>query len=112
MFVSAYQKYSVAIIGDMGVGKTSIIKRHAWGRFDGEYFSTIEDFYTTMVKIEKTSMLSEKENQWCELDIVDTAGMEEFKKVRDVAIQGKDAYIFVYSLKQPSSISKLSDHLS
>ena len=112
MIVSALKKFTVAIIGEAGVGKTSIIKRHIFGRFDAEYLSTIEDFYTTLVKADVSSLKNFNEDRWYELDIVDTAGMEEFKKVRDVAVQDKDAYIFIYSLRDPSSIFKLSEQLS
>ena len=65
-----------------------------------------------MIKANYSSAKSPNEDRWYELDIVDTAGMEEFKKVRDLAVQGKDAYIYIYSLKEPSSIFKLSDQLS
>ncbi len=50
MFVSKNTKLNIALIGDSGVGKTAIMNRHISQRFIREYSSTIEDFYTTLVK--------------------------------------------------------------
>ena len=41
--------FTVAVIGDSGVGKTSIITRYMFSKFSGDYSSTIEDFYSTVV---------------------------------------------------------------
>ena len=121
MLVSKNTKLSVAIIGDSGVGKSAIMNRQIAHKFEDAYSSTIEDFFTTMVKrtvapvksdsqIENTTT-AHTEDQWLELDIVDTAGMDELKKVRDTAIKDKDAYIFVYSLTSKQSILKLHEFL-
>lgn len=52
------------------------------------------------------------EDHWYELDIVDTAGIDELKKVRDLALKNKDAYIYVYSLTSLKSQDKLADFLN
>jgi GTPase SAR1 family protein len=48
--------YTVAFIGDSGVGKTSIITRHMFSKFTNDYNSTIEDFYSTIVKLNHTEV--------------------------------------------------------
>jgi len=48
--------FTVAVIGDSGVGKTSIITRYMFSKFSGDYSSTIEDFYSTVVKINNSEV--------------------------------------------------------
>lgn len=49
-------KLNVAFIGDSGVGKTSIITRYIFSKFSREYSSTIEDFHSTIVRLNSTSI--------------------------------------------------------
>ncbi len=45
------QKFSVALLGESGVGKTALITRYIFSKFSGNYSSTIEDFYSTLVRV-------------------------------------------------------------
>ncbi len=51
------------------------------------------------------------DDHWYELDIVDTAGIDELKNLWDLAIKNKDTFIFVYSLTSLSSQEKLIEYL-
>lgn len=46
-----WNKFSVAVIGDSGVGKTSLITRYIFTKFSSDYHSTIEDFYSIKIKL-------------------------------------------------------------
>jgi small GTP-binding protein len=107
MFVSKHTKCSIAIIGDSGVGKSSILCRHIHSKFNAEYTSTIEDFYTTMAKVKGT----DADDKWYELDIVDTAGLDEFQNVRQNSLCRKDGFVFVYDITSPSSFMKVHEFL-
>ena len=48
-------KYTVAIIGDSGVGKTALVNRYLFQKFEKNHSSTIEDFYQTSVKLNSDS---------------------------------------------------------
>ncbi|CDW73137.1 rab family gtpase [Stylonychia lemnae] len=108
-----YQKFNVAILGESGVGKTQIITRNLFSKFSNDYSSTIEDFYSTLVRLNSNvstsqvlrnsnttsqfnNSLDQIDNQLYKLNIVDTAGLEEFQGVRDHSLCQKDGYIFVY----------------
>lgn len=47
---------SIAFIGESGVGKTSIITRHMFSKFTSDYSSTIEDFYSTIVRVNNSEI--------------------------------------------------------
>ncbi len=65
---------AIALIIYPGVGKSSIVLRFVTDTFTDEYLPTIEDCYRKTVHINgKTS----------HLDILDTAGQEEFSSARD-----------------------------
>ena len=67
------QCYKIALLGDTQVGKSSIACRFVFRKFSWEYTSTIEDIYTKRITVDF-------ENS--ELEILDTAGMEEFRMVK------------------------------
>ncbi len=48
--------FTIAFIGESGVGKTSIITRHMFSKFTNDYSSTIEDFYSTMVRVNSSDV--------------------------------------------------------
>ena len=60
---------SIAVIGDSGVGKTSLLTQFIFSKFNPHYSSTIEDLYHTSLPLN---------DQTYTLDIVDTPGLDEF----------------------------------
>jgi small GTP-binding protein len=67
----------VVLIGKMGAGKTSLVKRFIFDEFDGKSCSTIGAAYTSR-KIDKHTVMS----------IWDTAGMERFNSLVPTYIRG------------------------
>jgi Ras-related protein M-Ras len=55
---------------------------------------TIEDSYIQHTEID---------NQWCILDVLDTAGQEEFSAMREQYMRKGDAFLLVYSVTDKSS---------
>jgi GTPase KRas protein len=63
------------VLGGGGVGKSALTIRLVTDNFlDGEYDPTIEDSYRKQVMIDEETAL---------LDILDTAGQEEFNSMQD-----------------------------
>jgi len=81
----------VVVLGDAGVGKTSVVKQYVNGKFDKEYKPTIgADFLTTDVTIPDRRLL--------QLQIWDTAGQERFKSIAVSFYRGADACVLVYDI--------------
>lgn len=83
-------KLKYIILGDAGVGKTSIIKRQSEDIFSNTYMSTIGVDYIN-IKIN---------NQDYNLNIAvwDTAGQEKFKNIVNVYYRGITAALIVYDI--------------
>ena len=82
-------EYKVIIVGAGGVGKSAITVQFIQNYFIIDYDPTIEDSYRKQVKID---------NKVCFLDILDTAGQEEYTAMRDHYIRNGQGFIIVYSL--------------
>ena len=66
--------YKICVLGDGGVGKTALTIQLCSNHFVEEYDPTIEDSYRKQVAVDGVA---------CLLDIMDTAGQEEYSALRD-----------------------------
>ena len=69
--------------------------------FTDEYLSTIEDSYRKVVLYQGVSL---------SLEILDTAGQEEFHSARDGWVREGNAFILVYSVTSENSFLEIEDH--
>ncbi|CAF1103296.1 unnamed protein product [Brachionus calyciflorus] len=90
-------KYKIILLGSGGVGKSALTQRFIHGSFSEGYDPTIEDCYQKNIEVN---------NETCQLEILDTAGTEQFSSMRDVYIKSGDAFVIVYSI---NSISTFND---
>lgn len=79
----------IAVIGPGGVGKSAITVQYVQGRFLVDYDPTIEDAHRKQVVIDGQSWM---------LDILDTAGQEDYTVLRGQWMQEKEGFIMVYSV--------------
>jgi len=77
----------IAILGFRGVGKSSLTKRVVGGEFSKTYQPTIISTYTRDMEIERVVF---------HLDIVDTAGQDEYSQLPKEASIGVHGYVLVY----------------
>jgi GTPase KRas protein len=75
------------VLGDGGVGKTALTIQLCSNHFVEEYDPTIEDSYRKQVVIDDES---------CLLEILDTAGQEEFTALRDQWIRDCEGFVLIY----------------
>ena len=89
----------IILLGESGVGKTSIINRYLNNEFASESLSTLGS-YTSKKEIikNKTKYL---------LDIWDTSGQEQYHSITNLFINGSDIVILVYSIDSKSSFTGL-----
>lgn len=91
-------KYKIVFLGDMSVGKTSIINQFMYGTFDSTHQPTIGiDF------LSKTMYLDDRTIR---LQLWDTAGQERFRSLIPSYIRDASAAVVVYDLSnRPSYLS-------
>ena len=89
----------IILLGDTGVGKTSIINRFINSKFDPFNENTIVSTFSTK-EIIKNDVLY-RMNLW------DTMGQEKYKSITDIFIKGSNIVILVYSVDSLTSLENL-----
>jgi len=82
-------EYRIVVVGAGGVGKSALTVRFIQGTFVQKYDPTIEDSYRKQVEIDAKA---------CMLDIMDTAGQEEYSALRDQYMKTGEGFVLVYSI--------------
>ncbi|KAL5006344.1 hypothetical protein ScPMuIL_015150 [Solemya velum] len=81
--------YKLVVVGDGGVGKSALTIQFFQKMFVQDYDPTIEDSYIQHTEID---------GRWCILDVLDTAGQEEFSAMREQYMRKGDGFLLVYSV--------------
>mmetsp|Transcript_14376 Transcript_14376/g.36710 ORF Transcript_14376/g.36710 Transcript_14376/m.36710 type:complete len:190 (+) Transcript_14376:229-798(+) len=87
-------EYRIVVVGAGGVGKSALTVRFIQGNFVEKYDPTIEDSYRKLVEVDGNA---------CMLDIMDTAGQEEYSALRDQYMKTGQGFILVYSITTMTS---------
>eukprot|EP00727_Mastigamoeba_balamuthi_P010897 m51a1_g643 putative ras-related protein rab-7a (209) ;mRNA; f:176870-177975 len=91
----------VVILGDSGVGKTSLMNQYVNKEFSAHYRATIgADFLTRPIEIDGYNVT---------LQIWDTAGQERFQSLAMAFYRGADCCVLVYDLNVPRSFENLEN---
>ena len=93
----------VVLIGESGVGKTSIISRYMHNTFSATVGSTPGANFTT-----KTIFLKE-ENQSIKYEIWDTAGQEKYRSLAKVFYKNASVCVLVYEITRRTSFDELKN---
>lgn len=94
------RKFRCVFLGDISVGKTSIINRYTADSFDRQYQATIGiDFLTTLLQLEDRTV---------RLLLWDSAGQERFRSIVPSYIRNTDAAIVVYDVCSRESFNNTS----
>ncbi|CAF0904232.1 unnamed protein product [Rotaria sordida] len=89
----------VIVLGDSGVGKTSLMGQFVLHKFSNQYKATIgADFLTKEVQID---------DRLVTMQIWDTAGQERFQSLGVAFYRGADCCILVYDVTSPNSFKSL-----
>lgn len=89
----------VVVLGDSGVGKTSLTQRWVKGRFSNKYKATIgADTMTKEVEVDGKRVT---------LLLWDTAGQERFQSLGVSFYRGSDACVLVYDITSEESFESL-----
>jgi small GTP-binding protein len=91
--------YKVVMVGDFGVGKTSLIRRFVENSFSEDYLSTIG------VSISKKLLPSSTIMLW------DIEGHTEFKPIHKQYLLGAKAFMIVADLSREETLSSIKNHI-
>ncbi|CAD5117792.1 DgyrCDS6544 [Dimorphilus gyrociliatus] len=86
--------YKMVVIGDGAVGKSALTIQFFQRMFVEEYDPTIEDMYVKHAVVDGEN---------CVLDVLDTAGQEEYSAMREQYMSQGDGYLLVYSVTDERS---------
>jgi small GTP-binding protein len=98
-----YLTCKVVLIGESGVGKTSIIQRYINNTFTPGIPTTGGANFTTK------TMKFEEENQKIKFEIWDTAGQEKFRSLAKVFYKNAAVCILVYDITRKESFEELEN---
>jgi Ras-related C3 botulinum toxin substrate 1 len=84
----------MVIVGDGCVGKTCMLFSYTQNRFPVEYVPTIFDNYTATIKVD---------NRMVNLGLWDTAGQEEYARLRTLAYTNADVFLVIFNVTEESS---------
>lgn len=99
--VSQHDPIKVVIVGDSGCGKTSLFSSYVRGSFPSAYEPTIFENHRAFVGNKNNLVLS--------ADLWDTAGQEEYERLRRLSYQDANVIIIAYSVDAPESLPNVTD---
>ncbi|CAF0894064.1 unnamed protein product [Adineta ricciae] len=98
------QTFKILIIGDSGVGKSSLMVRFVDDIFTAAYITTIGvDFKMSTINVD---------GHQCRIQIWDTAGQERFRVITSTYYRGADGVIIVYDVTNGDSFANLKDWIT
>ncbi|KAL7315711.1 Ras GTPase [Mucor circinelloides] len=100
------KEYKIVMVGDGGVGKSAMTIQFIQSHFVDEYDPTIEDSYRKQCLIDSECAM---------LDILDTAGQEEYSAMRERFMRNGEGFVLIYSITSYHSfeqVQKLHDQIA
>jgi len=92
------REYKLVVVGGGGVGKSCLTIQLIQSHFVDEYDPTIEDSYRKQCEIDDETAL---------LDVLDTAGQEEYSAMREQYMRTGEGFLLVYSITSRQSFEEI-----
>ncbi|KAH8824472.1 small GTPase-binding protein [Flagelloscypha sp. PMI_526] len=90
----------LVIVGDGAVGKTSLLNRFAHGRDYDEYVPTVFESYVADLPVHGHNV---------ELALWDTAGSEDYDRLRPLSYPDSHVVLIAFSLASPESLDNVQE---
>ncbi|ODO06331.1 hypothetical protein L198_01563 [Cryptococcus wingfieldii CBS 7118] len=90
--------FQCAVMGSGGVGKSACTVRFINGSYLEWYDPTIEDSYRKQFTVD---------NQPCLLEILDTAGIDQYLTLNDLFIRESEGFVLVFSITQRDTFEEV-----
>ncbi|KYO18792.1 rho-related GTP-binding protein RhoU [Alligator mississippiensis] len=88
------------LVGDGAVGKTSLVVSYTTNGYPTEYVPTAFDNFSAVVSVDGKPV---------RLQLCDTAGQDEFDKLRPLCYTNTDIFLLCFSVVSPSSFQNVSE---
>ena len=91
-------EHRIVVVGSGGVGKSALTISFVQNHFIEEYDPTIEDSYRKQVDVDGMA---------CCLNILDTAGQEEYSAMRDQYMKTGQGFLLIFDLTKRNTFDEL-----
>jgi small GTP-binding protein len=92
--------YKVIMVGSGGVGKSALTLQYMYDEFVEDYEPTKADSYRKKVQLDGEEV---------QIDILDTAGQEDYAAIRDNYFRSGEGFLLVFSITEHESFDVLDE---
>uniref|UniRef100_A0A673STW5 Cell division control protein 42 homolog n=1 Tax=Suricata suricatta TaxID=37032 RepID=A0A673STW5_SURSU len=96
----AMQTIKCVVVGDSVIGKTCLLMSYTTNKFPSEYVPTVFDNYAVTVMIGEEPYT---------LRLFDTAGQEDYDRLRPLSYPQTDVFLVCFSVVSPSSFENVKE---
>jgi len=92
--------FKVVVVGDGAIGKTCLLMCFTQSMFPREYIPTVFDNYSKNI---------DYQGQHIRLDLYDTAGQEDYDRLRVISYPNTDVFLVCYAIDNATSLKNIRE---